>query len=164
MLCFLLFLLSTGVHVLSRLFLPRRGLCSAHKHHCLQALLTASQESLWSTGSALTALPRRPIHPHRLGSTHTLSVSQRHSQWHSKGTSGFSGELDQIPTSHLVTHIYYAAIRRHLCFADDKVSSHYSGYSSTWYPSTYLVKLNPSQRACHVHVLQNPRGTIVFGA
>lgn len=67
------------------------GVCSAHKHHCLQALLTASQESLWSTGSTLTALARRPIHPHRLGSTHTLSVSQRHSQWHQRGQLGGPG-------------------------------------------------------------------------
>lgn len=46
-----------------------------------------------------------------------LSVSQRHSQWHSKGSKRFSDELDQIPTSHLVTH--YAAIQHHLCFVDE---------------------------------------------
>lgn len=114
------FFLLTGVRVLSRLFLPPRGPWSAHKHHCLQGLLTASQNSLWSTGSTLTALPRRPIHPHRLGGTHTLSVCQRHSLWHSMGSYGFSDELDQIPTSHLVTHLFYAAIQHHLCFIDSK--------------------------------------------
>lgn len=115
-LCFLL----TGVHVLSRLFLPPRGPWSAHKHQCLQGLLTASQKSLCSAGSALTALPRRLIHPHRLGNTHTLSVSQRRSQWRSKASYRFTDDLDQVPTSHLVTHLYYAAIQPCLCFADDK--------------------------------------------
>jgi len=38
---------------------------SAHKHHCLQGGLTAGQESLWS------------IHPHRLGSTRSLSGYQK---------------------------------------------------------------------------------------
>lgn len=87
----LLLFFCAGVHVLSRLFLPPRGSWSAHKRHCLQGLLTASQESLWSAGFTLTALPRRPIHPQRLGSTHTLSVSQRRSQWHSKESSGGGG-------------------------------------------------------------------------
>lgn len=72
-----LLFLWAGVHVLTRLFLPPGGPSSAHKHHCLQGVLTAGQESLWSAGSTLPALPRRPIHPHRLGSTHTLSVSQK---------------------------------------------------------------------------------------
>lgn len=97
-----------------------QGPCSAHKRHCLQGRLTASQESLWSTGYTLTALPRRLIHPHRLGSTHTLSVSQRHSQWQSKGSQGLADELDQIPTSPLVTHLSNAAIQHRLCFDDDK--------------------------------------------
>ena len=114
---FFFFFFWTGVHVLSRLFLPPRGPWSAHKRHCLQGLLTACQESLWSTGSTLTALPRRPIHPHRLGSTHTLSVSQRHSQWHSKGSSGLSDELDQIPTSHLVTRRFFNVLPLGIIYA-----------------------------------------------
>lgn len=52
--------------------------------HCLQGVLTHSQERLWSTGSTLIAQPRRPIHPDQLGSTHPLSGSQRCSQWHIK--------------------------------------------------------------------------------
>lgn len=80
------------------LFLPLGGLCSAHTRHCLQGLLTVSQETLCSMGCTCTTLPRRPIHPHQLGSTHTLSVAQRCSQSPSKSTGNISGELDQIPT------------------------------------------------------------------
>lgn len=78
-------------------FLPARGPRSAHKRHCLRGLLTASQESIWCMGPALTAPPRRPIHRHRLRSTHTLSDSQRHSQCRSEGSSWSRAELDQIP-------------------------------------------------------------------
>lgn len=92
--CFLL----TVFNVLSMLFLPLGGLCSAHTRHCLQGLLTVSQETLCSMGCTCTTLPRRPIHPHQLGSTHTLSVAQRCSQSPSKSTGNISGELDQIPT------------------------------------------------------------------
>lgn len=49
-----------------------------------------------------------------------FSVSQRHSQWRSKASYRFTDDLDQVPTSHLVTHLYYAAIQPHLCFVDDK--------------------------------------------
>lgn len=93
-----MFFFPSVFNVLSMLFLPLGGLCSAHTRHCLQGLLTVSQETLCSMGCTCTTLPRRPIHPHQLGSTHTLSVAQRCSQSPSKSTGNISGELDQIPT------------------------------------------------------------------
>lgn len=58
---------------------------------------------LCSMGCTCTTLPRRPIHPHQLGSTHNLSVAQRCSQCPSKSTGNISGELDQIPTFPFIT-------------------------------------------------------------
>lgn len=105
--CFLL----TVFNVLSMLFLPLGGLCSAHTRHCLQGLLTVSQETLCSMGCTCTTLPRRPIHPHQLGSTHTLSVAQRCSQSPSKSTGNISGELDQIPTFPFTTfYVVFIAV------------------------------------------------------
>lgn len=105
--CFLL----TVFNVLSMLFLPLGGLCSAHTRHCLQGLLTVSQETLCSMGCTCTTLPRRPIHPHQLGSTHTLSVAQRCSQSPNKSTGNISGELDQIPTFPFTTfYVFFIAV------------------------------------------------------
>lgn len=105
--CFLL----TVFNVLSMLFLPLGGLCSAHTRHCLQGLLTVSQETLCSMGCTCTTLPRRPIHPHQLGSTHTLSVAQRCSQSLNKSTGNISGELDQIPTFPFTTfYVFFIAV------------------------------------------------------
>lgn len=62
--------------VFSMLFLPPGGCCSAHKHQCLQGVLTVCQGRLWSTGSTLTAQPRQPIHPPAGKHSHPLSVSK----------------------------------------------------------------------------------------
>lgn len=63
-------------------------------------------------GSTLTVVPRRPIHPHRLGSNLSFSKTL------SEAADVFSDELDQIPTSHLVKHVLYAAIQHRLCCVD----------------------------------------------
>lgn len=99
--------------VLSKLFLLPKGPGSTHKHHCLQGLLTASQENLRAAGSTLTKLPRRAIHLHQLGSTHTLSVSQRHHQWTVR-----AARDSAMSWIKFLLAIQLHIIQHHLCFVD----------------------------------------------
>lgn len=100
--CF--FLLLTGVHVLSRLFLPPRASAqhisaTVYRVAWLRARRVSGPRR-HSPRAAQTAHSSPPAAQH----SHILSLSQRHSQWQNKGGEGSSDELDWITTSLLASH------------------------------------------------------------